>query len=239
MLAGPFAGPVHFPPPSSGAVQPPLTGLVAWYKADAGVTEAGGAVSAQADQSGNGYDLAQGTGANQPTFLSNQLNGLPALSHDAIAGSNEFLTRASTPVVPQPYTVVSVVKITMDNLGNGIISDSGPGGDFSLFYFNDALECMALYAGGDVEGTSDPRDGNFHVVEAIFNGGSSSIRVDGVLEGSGNAGGSGLTGLTLGGNNAGSDGLGGLQVETFVYDHAIDAGHRAALAAYFAARFGI
>jgi hypothetical protein len=47
---------------------PPLTGLLAWYRGDAGITEAGGTVSNWADQSGLGNDLSQATGANQPTY---------------------------------------------------------------------------------------------------------------------------------------------------------------------------
>lgn len=47
-----------------------------WIRADLGVTDAGsGAVSAWADQSGNGHTLAQATGANRPTQVASVING--------------------------------------------------------------------------------------------------------------------------------------------------------------------
>lgn len=69
-----------------------LGNLKAWYKADAGVTLNGSTVSAWADQSGNGYNLSQATAANQPTFVSNSQNGLPAIQFD---GTNDILSIAT------------------------------------------------------------------------------------------------------------------------------------------------
>lgn len=60
-----------------------------WLKADAGVTEAAGRVSAWADQSGNSRDFTQGIAANKPAYLTGQQNGLPALDFD---GSAYFLS---------------------------------------------------------------------------------------------------------------------------------------------------
>lgn len=64
-----------------------------WLQADAGVTQTGG-VSAWADQSGNGLDMAQGTAGAQPTFVAAGLNGQPFLSFD---GAGDFLQTAALP----------------------------------------------------------------------------------------------------------------------------------------------
>ncbi|NOK58821.1 MAG: hypothetical protein GFH27_549301n151 [Chloroflexi bacterium AL-W] len=67
----------------------PTQDLGLWLKADAGVTLDGAAVISWADQSGNGRDASQSTGAHQPTLVPNALNGLPALRFD---GVEDFLT---------------------------------------------------------------------------------------------------------------------------------------------------
>jgi hypothetical protein len=61
-------------PSSSG---PSRTGLKLWLKGDAGMTQAGGTVSAWADQSGNGNDVV--AVSVQPIFDSPAANGLPCV----------------------------------------------------------------------------------------------------------------------------------------------------------------
>jgi hypothetical protein len=46
----------------------PTTGLQAWFRADRGITEAGGVVSSWVD-SVNGYNMVQATGANKPAYF--------------------------------------------------------------------------------------------------------------------------------------------------------------------------
>lgn len=65
-----------------------VANLWQWLKADAGVTKDGSnLVSAWADQSGGGRDVAQSTAANKPTWTANAYNGLPGL----VFGGNDFL----------------------------------------------------------------------------------------------------------------------------------------------------
>ncbi|GEM_PF-4150300 len=65
------------------------TNLNLWFKADAGITIATG-VSNWADQSGNGNDVSQATGGDQPTVSPGALNGNDMLLFD---GANHFLSR--------------------------------------------------------------------------------------------------------------------------------------------------
>jgi len=65
-----------------------LRGLQTWLKADAGVTESGGAVSAWLDQSPNALSFAQATGSKQPTVVSAAYNLLPCIRFD---GTDDIL----------------------------------------------------------------------------------------------------------------------------------------------------
>ncbi len=78
--------------PASAAVSlptPPVAAPAAWYRADMGVNlGVGGQVNQWLDQSGNGFDLTLAQGA--PTFTSNAINGMPAVSFsgsDALVGN--------------------------------------------------------------------------------------------------------------------------------------------------------
>ena len=73
-----------------------LAGLVAWYKADTGVTESGGAVSQWDDQSGNNWHLTQATGSMQPTFSATSFNGKPGITFDGVAGGDHLLNTSIT-----------------------------------------------------------------------------------------------------------------------------------------------
>jgi hypothetical protein len=73
-----------FIPPGPGGVS---AGLLQWLRADVGTTIATG-VSVWADQSAAGRTATQGTGANQPLFVSNAINFNPALS---LNGTSQFM----------------------------------------------------------------------------------------------------------------------------------------------------
>lgn len=67
-----------------------ITGLQLWLKADAitGLSN-NAAVSTWNDSSGNGNNAAQATSGDQPSYETNQINGLPAVNFN---GSGDFLT---------------------------------------------------------------------------------------------------------------------------------------------------
>ena len=56
-----------------------IAGLKLWLRADVGVTQSGGVVSAWADQSGQGNNFAQSTGVLQPPFNSSSIGGRPSV----------------------------------------------------------------------------------------------------------------------------------------------------------------
>lgn len=70
-----------------------VSGAVFWVKADAGVTGVAN-VSAWVDQSGSGNHATQGTMANQPALVANDLNFNPSIN---FFGSSQIMTLASPP----------------------------------------------------------------------------------------------------------------------------------------------
>lgn len=82
-----------------------LTGWYDGYDAST-VTESSGDVSSWADKSGNGYDLAQSTGVNKPSYIS---DGNPHLHFD---GVSHFLegTALSNLVTASEYTIFIVLS---------------------------------------------------------------------------------------------------------------------------------
>lgn len=83
-LAKPTAAPVFSPDD--------IAGLRAWFDADAitGKVDTD-TISQWDDLSGNGLHATQATGANQPTYQTNEINGLPVVQFD---GSNDSLGSA-------------------------------------------------------------------------------------------------------------------------------------------------
>jgi hypothetical protein len=92
-LVAPFQGKAGFNPSS-------ISGLLTWYKADAGLLDAsnnpitsdGTAVKTWQDQSGNSNHLVQSTSTKQPLYKVSQQNGLPGILFD---GTDDFFTTTS------------------------------------------------------------------------------------------------------------------------------------------------
>ena len=90
-----FAAASTFVPTDISGLQLWLDATVGLYDATTGgseVTTDGSAVARWEDQSGNGYDVTQGTAANQPALKTSILNGKNVLRFD---GSNDVLSNAS------------------------------------------------------------------------------------------------------------------------------------------------
>jgi hypothetical protein len=103
-----------------------LPGLVAWYDAqdDATITQAGGTVSQWNDKSGHGYNVVQGTAANQPAYNATGLNGFPALTFNGTSNyivytsvTGLFSTGVTEYFVGNPTTTIKFAGITQDKNG--------------------------------------------------------------------------------------------------------------------------
>lgn len=65
------------------------------------------AVSTWADRSGNGYDVSQATGANQPTLQTGEVGGSSIVRFD---GSNDYLVRSDSGFPTGNLTIIGVHK---------------------------------------------------------------------------------------------------------------------------------
>lgn len=181
-----------------------ITGLLAWYRADLGVTLNGSTVSAWADQSGTGdanKDATQATPANQPTFVASHanFNSRAVLSFD---GTSDYLkTAAWAATASQPNTVYSVSRLTA--AASIFIYDGFAAAARHAIFANAVTGNLTAFGGSSLNSTVS-NTGVTRACCALFNGASSAFYVDTytVASVSGNAGSASLTGLTIGASNA-------------------------------------
>jgi hypothetical protein len=125
-------------PQASGAFTPAsISGLIAWYKADAGLftdtgcsTAAtnGQAVACWKDQSSSGYNQLQATSGNRPVFSTTGLGGDAGVTFTAASG--QFLNTATDTVAlsGSTATICVVYQYTSNSNANGrIVAYGQPG----------------------------------------------------------------------------------------------------------------
>jgi len=164
--------------PTPGGVS---NGLAVWLKADAinpadatQVQTSGGNLYLKQwlDQSGNSQNASQGTLANQPQYLANNLNGLPTLKWD---GTGKFLRGPANTTI---QTIFAVCKVDAYTGLNGLFCQS-PSADSKNIRLNSATAWQTTangadgndftYGGGQmaVNGSSGfSHSGNWHVLMA-------------------------------------------------------------------------
>jgi hypothetical protein len=109
-----------------------ISGLIAWYDAsDSGtVTQSSGAVSAWADKSASGYDLAAPVG-NEPVTGSTTLNGLATIE----SAGNDWISNTTDSFMGSPMTVAVVCYYP--GAGNyGVQFASGPDNALGFYIYD-------------------------------------------------------------------------------------------------------
>lgn len=114
-----------------------LTGLYAWFDAEVGVTESGGAISAWADQSGNGNDLAQSSAGLKPQYTATAFGA----DHGIAFTPADSLALAAKHVHSAGLTWVVTAKHTSTD------TTSSYGGDAPLTIFGDTTSGVYNGAG--------------------------------------------------------------------------------------------
>jgi hypothetical protein len=109
-------------------------GLAFWFRASDIIDVAdSGTVLRINDRSHNSMDFVQLTANNRPIYLSNQINGYPALIGDA---SNDFMTSTRFHQVATGWSVFSVVSRTWQTAGDCGIMSFGSAGQTMYFKHN-------------------------------------------------------------------------------------------------------
>lgn len=127
------------------------------------------------DQSGNGINLTQATAGNQPALLFNCQGSLACLNPDGA----RFLSGTLSGSLSQPFTEVSLVERTAAFTTEGdILFNLAATGVISGFSATTG-KVFAYDSTGNISRTATAANSALHVLQFIFNGGSSNIRVNG------------------------------------------------------------
>jgi hypothetical protein len=219
-----------------------ITGLFAWYKADAivGLTD-GQSVTSWLDSSGNANTL--GSVNTAPLYKVNQVNGLPSVvfaGNGTTTGSAALRTGNIT--LAQPYTVIMVVNYTSSSFFMTAWSSSG----INLRgYMNLTASKWGMLAPTQLNSATAETITTYQIAEFIVNGNSSQILVNGTSRASGAAGAGGFSasGFQIG-NYDGSIGsstqtwAGGF-AEVIIYSNAISSSDRTNLETYLRSKYNI
>ena len=156
------------------------------------------------DQSGNGFDVSQGTAATQPQIsLASTPSGVPSV----LFSGSQFLQVASGWVgVSQPQSLAAVAQISNITAGFVAVSRGSATNDTPQMFLSGS-NTVAIQAPTQLAATAS--NAAFHSFIAVFSGAGSSIDVDGTIT-SGNTGTNFTTGtFTIASNTAGGSPLTG------------------------------
>ena len=227
---------------------------VLWVKAD---DLSASPVSTWADQSGNGNDLTQGTGAAQPAWVDAQVNGLPIVRFD---GTDDLLNGPATNALignAQEDVTTIVVYNTTSTARQYISSMKRTTGNASLLSLElnyDGTGDNAGYAGYLTQDEANtgfsravdagPWNDDSPIImtawidelnrELFMNGTSEYTDTDGMFDATGNTG-----VFTLGGFDGTQLDFDGDIAEYIIYTSAINSAQRTIIENYLAAKYGI
>lgn len=176
--------------------------VVAWWRADLGITLNGSTVSAWADQSGNGFHLLQGTSGAQPTYsaASATYNNRPSLTFD---GVDDQLQCASL-AIPAPGTTPRQYHMWYRPIA-WTVNTAYFGGDATgcqQVFCNTLTPRVQIYNGSfGANNLTGGVVGSIHRLRALFTNSTSDHLVIGSVGSTGLAGNLTASIWTLGSNN--------------------------------------
>lgn len=164
----------------------PTTNLRSAHFGDVGVTQSSNNVSSWADQSGNGRNFTQGTGANQPNW-----DGSAGITFN---GSSDYLSMSYT--VTQEANIYLVVEFI------GSSAQQIIGGTFENIYFGrdggDIFTLASNSGGGLLQTTATmPNENQKYMISFTANNASSSIQINNATATTGSISYSGNFGTTF------------------------------------------
>lgn len=179
-------------PPGAGASFVASLSPAAWYRYGQGITSSGGLVSAWADQSGNGRNLVQLTGTNQPSVSADG-----TITFD---GVDNFMRVAFTLVQPVTFYIVWRANAAANN--SRIVDGATNGTIFSYLRWNATSLATVLNAGSGA-GTLATTAGTWMVDFTVANSTNSlHARNTGVDDDPADAGTNNPGGITVGANTS-------------------------------------
>jgi hypothetical protein len=129
------------------------------------------------DQTGNSKDVTQGTDANRPAFILNALGSLPCIRF-LRASSTSLRTTVNMSSDTQPWTYSVVVMRTGSfTLDQAVFATGITSGALSYVGWANSANTARLYSGSS--GTTAMADSAVHAIQAVANGASSILYIDG------------------------------------------------------------
>lgn len=127
-----------------------ISGLIGWWKADAGCYVSGttpavnnDTITTWADQSGNGNDFTQSTSGKRPTFKTGIVGSLPVVRCGAHA-------MTSVTNLPASHTIIFVERVTANSGG---IRTLGVTNDFNFVLSGSRSDGFSAYANALISGS--------------------------------------------------------------------------------------
>lgn len=254
-------GPMVFASTAGGGGFTPgtLTGLIGWWKADAGVfndagttpASNGNTVNQWNDQSGTGNHLSPPSGATGPTFNTGVLNGLPGLAY--VSGSTNMLTKSSFSLGGTTASVFIVAKIASGAAASGRFIDfqkSTDNNDFgvstsAIFLYAPTTASVSGFRSGGGLSNGSVTNNTFTQLGSIYDGTNNTVYIGGTgqtpVANTDTFGASGFfnVGGFLNNTTTPSALLDGSIVEIVVTNTALGGTDRASLKTYFTSRWGV
>lgn len=203
------------------------------------VASDGDVVGAMVDKSVNGDDILQATTANKPLYKTAIQNGLSVIQ----CVTNDYLQGVFGSALSQPHTVFVVAQLDAgavnDNQDHMLI-DGDDGSSRIGFLQADfpAPDGWRMRAGA-TSLTNGDTDGNWNLINLLFNGASSDMRINGSSKISGDAGTQNADGITVGTRFDGVKGWVGYVAEVLIYDPAVSGADQTAIEDYLNSKWGI
>lgn len=204
-----------------------VTGMLAWYKADALGLSDGDPVGSWADSSGNSRTPTQ-SGSSRPTYKTGIVNGMPVVRFD---GSNDYLSLSQSFISADAWTILTVSK---SSSGTGPIASNDSSGNRGWVFWRGT-------SGGNFEtggspGTSYTASSGFDVITIR---GGIEIYVNGVFNISSTRSiPSNAAPFEIGRRNFGEL-LTGDIAEIIIYNRRITRAERAGIEQYLASKYAI
>ncbi|MEG4104357.1 DUF4347 domain-containing protein [Microcoleus sp. Pol17_C1] len=223
--------------------------LKLWLKANAITTAANGApIGIWADNSGNSINATQNNAANQPTYITNVLNGQPVVRFD---GSNDQL--AFNRIIQNDFSIIAVFRTTQSAgsgtpwyLGAGLVDAEVPGvtDDLGLSLIAGQLATGIGNPDRTLNSSSGFNDGNGHIAnfQRVVTSGAFSQFVDGTSTGNTIGGTNSLTApsrIVLGSLQTNINYFQGDIAEVGIYSKSLNGAERTLIDNYLAAKYNI
>ncbi|WP_248831037.1 SGNH/GDSL hydrolase family protein [Frankia sp. Mgl5] len=218
-----------------------LPGLLAWW--DAGTITGlsnGDPVSTWTPRAGSETAALTQTGTARPTYRTGRIGGLPSLL--CVAANSQWMdTGAWAASHAVPLTVIAVFRYTTA-VGN--LMSGQPGAFVYAGFAGAGTFSIGAGAVADITITETMDVGSAHIVCAVYNGSSSSVRLDKqkptTTGTTGTSGAATLSRVHFGTNSAGTSVfLDGEVSELLIFDHALTAADASQVMTYLGSKYSL